>query len=162
MSIASEKEVWDDPQEKYMLDAFRGAFWRLVNREVKGSERGGSRNLSKRWDTTADKWHRRLLHAKTALLLSTVVHELLAQAARSPNLRDGKLVEPGGPAFLLSKISKDESDESRHARNDKFQAKFRRMVKDPSEWKKVRDLALLALTTFADKRLGQGQENQSN
>ena len=103
MSIADEKEVWDDPQEKDMLDAFRQAFRRLLNRENAALKRGGDRNLPKRWENTADKWHRRLLHAKTKLLLATVVHELLAQAARSPGLRDGELVEPGGPAFLLSK-----------------------------------------------------------
>lgn len=154
MSIANEKEVWDDPQEKDMLDAFRRVFRRLLNREAKGLERGGSRDLSKRWDNTADKWHRRLLHAKTKLLLATVVHELLAQAARSPGLRNSDLVEPGGPAFLLPKASEDESDESRRARNNDFQAEFRRMMNHPSDWKKVRDLALLALTTFTDSRLG--------
>ena len=161
MSIADKKEVWDDPTEKDMLDAFRRAFRRLLNREVNALRRGGTRDLSKRWDNTADKWHRRLLHAKTGLLLSSVVHELLAQAARSPNLRDGTLVEPGGPTFLLSKISEDESDESRHTRNDAFHAEFRRMVNDPSDWKKIRDLALLALTTFTDKRLGQRKDNES-
>lgn len=161
MSIANENDLWDDPQEKNMLDAFRGAFRRLLNREDAALRRGGSRALSKRWDNTADRWHRRLLHAKTKLLLATVVHELLAQAARSPDLRDGNLVEPGGPAFLLSRISEDESDESRRTRNDAFQAEFRRMVNDPSDWKKVRDLALLALTTFTDSRLGSGKDNQS-
>ena len=139
-----------------MLDAFRRAFRRLLNREAKGLERGGSRDLSKRWDNTADKWHRRLLHAKTKLLLSTVIHELLAQAARSPNPRG----DMGGPAFLLPKASEDESDESRRVRNDAFQAEFRRMVNHPSDWKKVRDLALLALTTFTDSRLGRSRDNQ--
>lgn len=155
MLIANENDLWDDPQEKDMLDTFRGAFRRLLNREDAALGRGGSRDLSKRWDNTADRWHRRLLHAKTKLLLATVVHELLAQAARSPSLRDGNLVEPGGPAFLLSRISEDESDESRRMRNYAFQAEFRRMVNHPSDWKKVRDLALLALTTFTDSRLGR-------
>ena len=49
----------------------------------------------------------------------------------------------------------------RRARNDEFHAKFRRMVNHPSDWKKVRDLALLALTTFTDKRLGQRRDDQS-
>ena len=154
MSIANEKEIWDDPQEKDILDAFRSAFRRLLNREDKALGRGGSRDLSKRWDNAADKWHRRLLHAKTKLLLATVVHELLAQAARSPGLRDGDLVEPGGPAFLLPKTSEDESYESRRARNNAFQSEFRRMVNHPSDWKKIRDLAL---TTFTDSRLSSGQ-----
>ena len=161
MSIANDKEVWDDPQEKDMLGAFRQAFRRLLNQEENGLKRGGDRNLPKRWDNTADKWHRRLLHAKTKLLLATVVHELLAQAARSPGLRGDDLVEPGGPAFLLSKTSQDESDDYRRERNNAFQAKFRRMLNHSSDWKKVRDLALLALATFADKRLGQGQDNRS-
>ena len=158
MSIANESDLWDDPQEKDMLDAFREAFRRLLDREDKALRRGGSRDLPKRWDNTADKWHRRLLHAKTKLLLSTVVHELLAQAARSHRLKNDNW-EPGGPAFLLSKTSKDESDESRRARNNCFQAKFRRMMNHPSDWKKVRDLALLALTTFTDSRLGSGKSN---
>ncbi|MCY3772680.1 MAG: type I-MYXAN CRISPR-associated Cas8a1/Cmx1 [Gemmatimonadetes bacterium] len=160
MSIANENNLWDDPQEKDMLDAFRGALRRLLNREDAALGRGGSRDLSKRWDNTADRWHRRLLHAKTKLLLATVVHELLAQAARSPGPRDGNLVEPGGPAFLLSRISEDESDESRRMRNNAFQAEFRRMVNHPSDWKKVRDLALLALTTFTDSRLVRNEYNQ--
>ena len=62
---------------------------------------------------------------------------------------------------FLSRTSEDESDESRRARNDAFQAEFRRMVNHPSDWKKVRDLALLALTTFTDSRLGSGKDNQS-
>ena len=160
MSIANEKEVWDDPQEKDMLDAFRGAFRRLLNREYEALSRGGTRELPKRWDNTADKWHRRLLRAKTNLLLSTVVHELLAQAARSPGLKDGKLDERRAPAFLLSKTSEDESDESRRARNNAFQAEFRRMLNHPGDWKKIRDLALLALTTFSDSRLGQRKDEQ--
>ena len=161
LMLLTKKEVWDDPLEKDLLYAFREAFRRLLNREHKAIGRGGSRELPKRWDNTADKWYRRLLHAKTGLLLSNVVHELLAQAARSPNLRDGSFVVPGGPAFLLFKTSEDESDESRHARNDAFHAKFRHMVNDPSDWKKVRDLTLLALTTFTDKRLGQRKDSQS-
>ena len=161
MSIANEKEIWEDPQEKDILDAFRSAFRRLLNREVKALGRGGSRDLPKRWDNTADKWHRRLLHARTKLLLATVVHELLAQAARSPDLKGQDLVEPGGPAFLLSKVGEDESHESRRARNNAFQSEFRRMVNHPSEWKKVRDLALLALATFTDLRLSSGQDSSS-
>lgn len=161
MSIANEKEIWEDPQEKDILDAFRSAFRRLLNKEDKALGRGGSRDLLKRWDNAADKWHRRLLHARTKLLLATVVHELLAQAARSPGLRGRDLVEPGGPAFLLSRINKDESHESRRARNNAFQSEFRRMVNHPSDWKKVRDLALLALTTFTDSRLSSGQDSSS-
>ena len=144
-----------------MLYAFREAFRRLLNREHKAIGRGGSRNYLSVGTTRRTNGTAGLLHAKTGLLLSNVVHELLAQAARSPNLRDGSFVEPGGPAFLLFKTSEDESDESRHARNDAFHAKFRRMVNDPSDWKKVRDLALLALTIFTDKRLGQRKDSQS-
>lgn len=153
MSLTKDDRIWACQLEKDMLDAFRRAFRRLLNREVKALGRGGSRDLPKRWDNTADKWHRRLLHAKTNLLLSTVVHELLAQAARSPLLIKRNLVEPGGPAFLLPRNSGGESDESWRNRNDEFHARFRRMVNHPTNWKKVRDLALLALTTFTDYRL---------
>ena len=153
MAIVSENGMWDDPRERDLLDAFVRAFRRLLNREDQGLTRGGSRDLSKRWDNTMDKWHRRLLNAKTGLLLSAAVHELLALAARSPALRDGEVVEPGGPVFLLPPID-GESAEDRRSRNEVFHADFRRMLNHASEWKKVRDLALLALTTFTDRRLG--------
>ena len=156
MSIAKDDRMWDDKDEKQMLDAFRQAFRRLLNREVSALERGGDRNLTKRWDNTADKWHRRLLHAKTRSLLSVAVHELVAEAARSPDRNS----RSGGPAFLLPKISEDETPEAWHARNDSFHAAFRRKVNHPGEWKKVRDIALLALATFTDKRLSQS--NQEN
>ena len=154
MSIVGEERMWDDPREKDLLYAFRGAFRRLLNREAQGLGRGGSRDLTKRWENTMDWWHRRLLNAKTKLLLSAAVHELLALASRSPAFRKNKVVEPGGPAFLLP-MSDGEGSEEWRARNDAFHAEFRRMVNHPTEWKKVRDLALLALTTFADKRLSQ-------
>ena len=154
MAIVSEDRMWDDPRERDMLDAFRRAFRRLLNRDDQALRRGGSRDLAKRWENTMDKWHRRLLNAKTKLLLSATVHELLALAARSPTLRDRKIVQPGGPAFLLP-MKDNESREAWRSRNDAFHADFRRMINHPSEWKKVRDLALLALTTFADQRLAQ-------
>jgi hypothetical protein len=34
------------------------------------------------------------------------------------------------------------------------------MLNHPSDWKKIRDLALLALTTFSDSRLGQRKDEQ--
>ena len=154
MSIANENRMWDDQREKDLLDAFKGAFRRLLNREEQGVGRGGSRDLPKRWENTMDRWHRRLINAKTRLLLSAAVHELLALASRSPDFRKNKVVEPGGPAFLLRRNDGEDGDGWR-ARNDGFHAEFRRMVNHPTEWKKVRDLALLALTTFADRRLSQ-------
>lgn len=161
MSIAKDERVWDDPLEKDMLDAFREAFRRLLNREDDALSRGGDRGLSKRWDNVADKWHRRLLHARTRFLLSSAVHELLAQAARSPSLKDGKPAEWRGPVFLLRRTSEDENAESRRAENDEFHAKFRHMVNDPNDWKRVRDLALLALATFTDRRLGRREDDES-
>ena len=160
MSIASEDRMWDDPRERDLLDAFKRAFQRLLNREQDGLKRG-NRDLTERWNNTMDRWHRRLLNAKTKLLLSATVHELLALASRSPdyNFRDNELVKPGGPAFLLWK--KGESDEDRRSRNERFHAEFRRMMNHPTEWKKVRDLALLALTTFADKRLSKTQDQEA-
>ncbi len=160
MSLAN-KAIWHDPLEKDMLDAFGEAFRRLLNREDAALSRGGDRDLPKRWDNTADKWHRRLLHARTRFLLSTVVHELLAQAARSPGLKDGKPAGRRGPVFLLRRTNEDETAESRRVENDEFHARFRRMVNDPNDWKKVRDLALLALATFTDRRLGQREDDES-
>ncbi len=161
MSIASEDRMWDDPRERDLLDSFKRAFRRLLNREAQGLGRGGSRDLTKRWENTMDRWHRRLLNAKTRLLLSTAVHELLALASRSPTFRNNKVVEPGGPAFLLP-MNEGEDSEGWRARNDAFHAEFRRIVNHPTEWKKVRDLALLALTTFADSRLSQTDDQEGS
>ena len=160
MALANE-EVWHDPLEKDMLDAFREAFRRLLNREDEALSRGGDRNLPKRWNNVMDKWHRRLLHARTKFLLSTAIHELLAQASRSPNLNNGALVSRRGPVFLLRRTSQDENAASRRTGNNEFHAKFRRMVNDPNDWKRVRDLALLALATFTDRRLGQREDDES-
>ena len=159
MSLANE-EIWDDPLEKDMLDEFREAFRRILNREDDAVRRGGSRDLTKRWDNAADRWHRRLLHARTRFLLSTAIHELLAQAMRSPSLKDGKPAGRRGPVFLPRRTGEDENPESRRAENDKFHANFRRMVNHPNDWKKVRDLALLALATFTDKRLGRREDDE--
>ena len=160
MSIASEDRMWDDPRERDLLDAFKRAFHRLLNREAQGLGRGGSRDLTKRWESTMDRWHRRLLNAKTKLLLSAAVHELLALASRSPAFRNNRVVEPGGPAFLLP-MNHDEDGAGWRARNEAFHAEFRRMVNHPTEWKRVRDLALLALTTFADRRLSQTGDREA-
>lgn len=127
-SLIGEDRMWNDPFEKDMLDVFTQALRRLLNREAKALERGGSRELFKRWDITRDRWHRRLLNAKTRLLLSSAVHELLALAACSP---------AGGPVIFP---------------NDAH-AEMRRMLNHSMEWKKIRDLALLAMATFADHRL---------
>lgn len=144
-AIIGENGMWDDPFEKEVLTAFTQAFRRLLNREETAIGRGGSRELTKRWDNTMDRWHRRLMNAKTSRLLSDVVHELLALASRSP---------PGGPAFLLSAQDR-ESREAQRVRNDDFRASFRRMLNHPAGWKTIRDLALLAMATFADQRLSQ-------
>ena len=159
MSIAKDDRVWGDPSERDMFYAFREVFRRLLNKEDKALGRGGDRDLRKRWDNTADKWHRRLLHAKTKPLLSAAIHELLAEAARSPGKKEDTFVE-GGPAFLL-KRNEDESPDSWRSRNDIFHAEFRRMVNHPGEWKKVRDLAFLALTTFTDGRFSNSIQEET-
>ena len=166
VKIAEEQGMWHDPREGELLDAFTQMFRRLLNREHKAKERGGERDLRKRWDDMAAEWHRRLLHAKTKRLLSRAVNELLSQAARSPYLRRGKgedddSFEPGGPAFLL-KAGADESDESRRDRSKAFLAKFRRMMDHHRDWEKVRDLAILALAIFSDSRLSSKGKQSAN
>ena len=161
MSITDEERMWDDPREKDVFDAFTQALRRLLNREQAAIGRGGDRDLSKRWDNTMDKWHRRLLNAKTGVLLSAAVHEFLALASRSPGYRNGRIVNPGGPTFLLPKQKGEEGMDWR-PRNDAFRAEFRRMLNHASEWKKIRDLALLALTTFTDRRLVPGMSDKSD
>ena len=146
MTIAEDKEMWDDPAEKEMLDAFREALRRLLNREHAAvRSRGGDRDLHKRWNDTHDKWRRRFSQASTKQLLSKAVHEFLVEASGSPSLKNGEVVEgQRGPIHHLSP------------------AEFRRMVNHPRAWRKVQDLALLALTTFSDKRLARREDGESS
>lgn len=145
MTIAEDKEMWDDPAEKEMLDAFHEALRRLLNREDAALARGGDRGLHKRWDVMHDKWRRRFSQAKTKQLLSKAVHEFFSEAAGSPILKNGKVVkDQRGPIHRLSP------------------SELRRMVNHPRDWKKVCDLALLALTTFTDKRLARREDGESS
>ena len=145
MTIAEDKEMWDDPAEKEMLDAFHEALERLLNREDAALDRGGDRDLHKRWAVMHDKWHRRFSEAKTKHLLSRTVHEFFSEAARSPIRRNGEVVkDQRRPIHRLSP------------------SELRRMVNHPRDWKKVCDLALLALTKFRHWRLARREDGESS
>lgn len=145
MTIAEDKEMWDDPAEKEMLDAFHEALERLLNREDAALGRGGDRDLHKRWAVMHDKWHRRFSEAKTKHLLSRTVHEFFSEAARSPIRRNGKVVE-----------------DQRRPIHQLSPSELRRMVNHPRDWKKVCDLALLALTKFRHWRLARREDGESS
>ena len=146
MELSEEERMWDSPEEKRLLEILRyPVLWRLLNEEECAvGDRGGSRSLVERWDDTVEKWHRLFLRAKTRPLFRAVIHELLSAAQRRTRKWDKEkkqISRIGGTTFPS-------------ARDDAtFHAWFWHEVNDPYGWQRIRDLALLALITFNDRRL---------
>ena len=149
MELSKEERMWDSPEEKRLLETLRyPVLWRLLNEEEFATSRGGSRALVERWDDTVEKWHRRFLRAKTRPLFRAVIHELLSTAQRRTRRKDETKkgqIRVSGTVFPSAKDDKG------------FHAWFWHEVNDPYGWQRIRDLALLALVTFTDRRLATKQ-----
>ena len=144
MTIINKTNIWSDKQDKRILKVFKKALWRLLNKEETAVSRGGSRELPERWDDKVDKIRRQLMRAKTLPLCRAEIIGLLGEATASHERknRDGKKERVGGVLF-------EQDDE-----DDELSRYLWRMLGDTRDFAKVRDLALLALITFRDGRLG--------
>ena len=139
--------VWNDEQDRLLVvDLFHRALRRLLNEEEFASKkRGGPRATNERWDDKVDKIRRQLTGAKTQPLCRAAIIDLLGEA----NSRRRKWTATGeervgGPLFW------QQGDEG-----DGLSDKLWQMLNDQRDYAKARDLALLALITFQDGRLGQ-------
>ena len=150
MELGKEEGMWKSLEEKRLLEILRyPVLWRLLNEEECAVGRGGSRSLVERWDDIVEKWHRRFLRAKTRPLFRAAIHEFLGTAQqrnRKWNKDEQKISRVAGTVFPSAKDDKA------------FHAWFWREVNNPHRWQRIRDLALLALITFWDRRLATNRD----
>ena len=153
MELSNEERMWDSLEEKRLLEILRNRVLRrfLNEEDFAARSRGGSRSLAERWDAVVADWHRRLMRAKTRPLFRAVIHEFLVTAQRRTRRWDTdkrQETRVGGTVFPS-------------AREDAaFHAWFWHEVNDVHGWQRIRDLALLALVTFTDGRLGTNQNER--
>ena len=153
MVLSREERMWDSLEEKRLLEILRNRVLRrfLNEEEFAARSRGGSRSLAQRWDDVIADWHRRLLRAKTRPLFRAVIHEFLVTAQRrSRRWSNDKRQEAPVSGTVFPSAREDAA----------FHAWFWREVNDVHGWQRIRDLALLALVTFADGRLGTNQNER--
>jgi|GEM_PF-1112508 len=133
MKLINEPEMWDDPNDRAFLEAFWETLSRLYYLERKhAEERGGSRPPEERMNDLNDKTRRELMQAKTRLLLRKTLAEFFAKPAKLPRSE-----------ALCNNV-----------------AALWRII--DADWRKGRDLALLALMTYQSReRREQPDANDS-
>jgi CRISPR-associated protein Cas8a1/Csx13 len=123
MNLIAEDAMWDDPHNRVFLEAFWETLSRCYYMEKKAAEeRGGARTAHERINHLNEKIHRELLQASTQLLLRKTLTEFFSVPAGLPR----------SPSL------------SRNV------AVVWRLI--DTDWRKGRDLALLALMTYLGKK----------
>lgn len=120
MKLIQDDDIWDSEAEKAFMQAFWETLDSLYAQEADAVKRGGARTATDRFDDLNEDIRRRLMRAKTRMLLRAALTELFAKAGRQKTLRSH-------PAALW------------------------RLIDDPVQWHKGRDLALLALASHRKK-----------
>ena len=146
--------VWSDEQSRSLVvNLFHRALRRLLNEEEFAAKQGSGRLVNERWDDKVDQIRRQLMGAKTQSLCRAGIVNLLGEA----NSRRRKWTSSGGERRVAGPLFWQENGDEQE-----LSAELWRMLNDERDYAKVRDLALLALITFTDGRLGQpnNMENQ--
>jgi CRISPR-associated protein Cas8a1/Csx13 len=131
MKLIAEDAMWDDPRDKCFLDAFWDTLSRLYSLERKAAEqRGGARTPEDRMNDLNEKTRRELMQAKTHILLRKTLCEFFAKAAKLA--RSESLIENVAVVWKLI----------------------------DADWRKGRDLALLALMTYQSRE--KREKNEPN
>ena len=131
MELIQEDEMWDDPAERDFVEAFWEILGALYFREKEAVERGGSRSWGDRIEDLNEDIRRSLTRAKTAPLLRETVADLFARPVKK--YRSPHVRKRPGLMWKL-------------------------MDRD---WKRGRDLALLALASYQSKDKRTPSESQS-
>ncbi len=87
MRLISEDIMWDTEAEKLFAQAFWEALDSLYAQEAQATERGGSRTVQDRFEHLNEDIRRRLMQAKTRVLLRAALAELFAKAGRQKTFR---------------------------------------------------------------------------
>ena len=153
MELSNEERMWDSLEEKRLLDILRSRVLRrfLNEEDFAARSRGGSRSLAERWDDVIADWHRRFMRAKTRSLFRAVIHEFLVTAQRRTRRLDTDKNQETRVSGTVFPSAKEDAA---------FHAWFWHEVNDSHGWQRIRDLALLALITFTDGRLGASRNKE--
>lgn len=87
MRLIQEDNMWDTEAEKLFAQAFWESLDSLYAQEAEATERGGSRTANERFEHLNEDIRRRLMQAKTRVLLRGVLSELFAKAGRQKTFR---------------------------------------------------------------------------
>jgi CRISPR-associated protein Cas8a1/Csx13 len=87
MRLITEDIMWDSEAEKLFAQAFWEALDSLYAQEAEATERGGSRTVQDRFEHLNEDIRRRLMQAKTRVLLRSGLSELFAKAGRQRTFR---------------------------------------------------------------------------
>jgi CRISPR-associated protein Cas8a1/Csx13 len=88
MKLITEDDMWDTEAEKVFVDAFWQALDSLYAQEARATERGGSRSATDRFEDLNDDIRRKLMQAKTRMLLRSALSDLFAKAGRQNSIRN--------------------------------------------------------------------------
>jgi CRISPR-associated protein Cas8a1/Csx13 len=121
MELIQEDDMWDIEAERLFVEGFWQILKALYRREAQATERGGSRSAKDRMEDLNEEIRRELMRAKTRPLLRETIADLFARP-----------------------VEKFRSPVVR-----KHPATIWRFIDD--DWKRARDLALLALASYPSK-----------
>ena len=130
MELIQEPEMWDSPSDGLFVEAFWETLAALYKCEAKAAERGGSRKPEERFDDLNEDIRRALTRAKTRTLLREVIADLFAKPVEHYRAPTGAQ----NPAVIWRLIDQD--------------------------WKRARDLALLALVSYQRKETRRRRQNR--
>jgi CRISPR-associated protein Cas8a1/Csx13 len=132
VELIQEDDMWDDPNEREFVRAFWETLGALYYREREAVERGGSRAWGERIEDLNENIRRDISRAKTGPLLRETLADLFARPVE--NYRSPTVRKH--PSLIWRLIDKD--------------------------WKRGRDLALLALASYQSKeKRGASSDDQS-
>ncbi len=138
MELIKETTIWEREDERILVQACHDGLRALFAKEAKAARsRKGSRSLRDRWDDMKEDLRRNLMHAKTRQMLRGVLSEFFARADYA-----GKQGDP--PPALKQHLPS-----------------VWRLLDDPRDWRKARDLSLLALASYVPKPAATGTEVDS-
>lgn len=131
MDLIQEDDMWDSPGERLFVEAFWEILGMLYIRERKAVERGGTRKYEQRCEDLNEEVRRTLTRSKTGPLLREAISDLMTRP------------------FETYRAGADDSPPTRSKAVCANPAVIWRLI--DRDWKRGRDLALLALASYQSK-----------